>query len=190
MSCSDPWLTPIAACRDTELLQRSLGSPSGSWSDSVPRWTASCSSMKAGSEETWQTQKDIARLAHLDSKAANASLKESNILVSTAREGPKPRHSARQIKYKDLLFRGRHQCMQEHKSEEHYKKAGIEDVVIYPILSSSSFLSWPHHPILTYNESCRHILCFRPLHASAWLRCATTPRLARPFRELVQMRQR
>ncbi|KAH8642358.1 hypothetical protein IG631_05300 [Alternaria alternata] len=184
MSCSDPWLTPIAACRDIEPLQRSFGSPSGSCSDSAPRWTASYSSMKAGSEETRQTQEDIARLAHLHSKTANASLKENNILVSTAREGPKRRHSARRTKYKDLPFRERHQCMQEHRSEEHYKKVGIEDVVIYPNLSSSSFLSWPRNPIPTYNESCRHIFCFRPLYASAWLRCATTPWLARPFREL------
>ena len=50
--------------------------------------------MEAGSEETRRTQEDITRLAHLHSKKANASLKESSILVSIAREGPKRRHDA------------------------------------------------------------------------------------------------
>lgn len=150
--------------------------------------------MKAGSEETRQTQEDVARLAHLHSKTANASLKESKILVSTAREGPKRHRSARRTKYMDLLFREHHQCMQYDRSDGHYKRTSIEDFVIIQVLSSSLDLSfsssWLHRPIFTHNESCRHIFCFRPLHASAWLRCATTPRLARSFRELVQMRER
>jgi hypothetical protein len=148
--------------------------------------------MEAGSEETRQTQEDIARLAHLHSKTANASLKESNILVSTAREGPKRRHSPRRTKHKDLLFREHHQCMQDHRSDEHYKRTSIEDVVIMQTISSSlsSFSSsWLHSPIFTHNESCKPIFCFRPVHSSAWLRCATTPQLARRFRELVSMRQ-
>jgi hypothetical protein len=110
--------------------------------------------MEAGSEETRQTQEDIAILAHLHSKTANASLKESNILVSTAREGPKRRHSARRTKYKDLLFREHLQCMQYHRSDGHYKRTSIEDVVIIQILSlsfsSSLSSSWPHRPIFTH----------------------------------------